>query len=86
MMIPESLKYLLKRRPENALERINEILTKLKKDTLHSLPEVAAETAPESESRGLIGNMAGLLTDEHRPKSLARELPVYPFFRPLLLP
>ena len=43
MLIPESLKYLFERRPENALERVNGILVKLKKPTLSELPVVAAE-------------------------------------------
>ena len=46
-MIPESLKYLLERRPEDALERVNKILRKLKKDTLTSLPEVAVAGGAE---------------------------------------
>ena len=81
VMIPESLKYLLKRRPANALEHINRILTKLKKDTLLSLPEVTAETTPES--KGMAGNMAGLLTDEHRAKTLTLWLTFFMCFSTL---
>lgn len=81
VMIPESLKYLLKRRPENALEHINRILTKLKKDTLPSLPEIAAETTPES--KGLIGNMGGLLTVEHRARTLTLWLTFFMCFSTL---
>jgi len=41
LFIPESLKYLFERRPANALERVNKILRKLKKDTLSELPDIA---------------------------------------------
>ena len=47
--IPESLKYLFERRPENALARVNQILSKLKKDTLEQLPEVQKERSGESK-------------------------------------
>jgi benzoate transport len=66
--IPESLKYLFERRPENALERVNHILSKLGKDTLDALPVVAQQLA--RQSKGLLGNMAALLAKEHRTTTL----------------
>jgi len=66
--IPESLKYLFERRPANALQRVNKILTKLKKDTLARLPEVAKESP--GKARGISGNMASLLTSKHRVTTL----------------
>jgi benzoate transport len=66
--IPESLKYLFERRPTNALQRINEILVKLKKDTLAELPEVRLQ-GPR-ESKGIAHNMASLLTSEYRVATL----------------
>ena len=62
--IPESLKYLFERRPDNALQRVNKILQKLKKDTLVQLPEVRRENS--GKSRGVGGNMSKLLTSNHR--------------------
>jgi benzoate transport len=62
--IPESLKYLFERRPDNALQRVNKILQKLKKDTLVQLPEVRRENS--GKSRGIVGNMSSLLTSNHR--------------------
>jgi AAHS family 4-hydroxybenzoate transporter-like MFS transporter len=62
--IPESLKYLFERRPDNALQRVNKILQKLKKDTLVQLPEVRRENS--GKSRGVGGNMSRLLTSNHR--------------------
>jgi AAHS family 4-hydroxybenzoate transporter-like MFS transporter len=62
--IPESLKYLFERRPDNALQRVNKILQKLKKDTLVQLPEVRRENS--GKSRGVGGNMSRLLTGNHR--------------------
>ncbi len=66
--IPESLKYLFERRPHNALQRVNKILTKLKKDTLARLPEVAKDSP--GKARGISGNMASLLTSKHRVTTL----------------
>ncbi len=40
LLIPESLKFLLERRPVGALDRVNGILTRLKKPTIARLPEV----------------------------------------------
>ena len=39
-LIPESLKFILERRPANALQRANRILVRLKKKTLTQLPEI----------------------------------------------
>ena len=80
-MIPESLKYLFERRPENALERVNKILRKLKKDTLTSLPEVAVLETPKST--GVISNMLGLLTKEHRITTLTLWLTFFMCFSTL---
>ena len=44
LLIPESLKYLFERRPDDALERINKILVKMKKDMLSAMPEVRTTT------------------------------------------
>ena len=66
--IPESLKYLLERRPANALQRINTILLKLKKDTLDELPVVAREAV--GKARGFVGTMTSLLAREHRVVTL----------------
>lgn len=66
--IPESLKYLFERRPDNALERVNRILAKLQKDTLTELPVVAEESA--GKAKGMIGSMMSLLAVEHRLATL----------------
>ena len=68
MLIPESLKYLFERRPENALERVNGILEKLKKPTLSELPVVAAEK--KDKDGNVIKVMLKLLAPEHRVKTL----------------
>jgi len=62
--MPESLKYLFERRPDDALERVNKILAKLKKPTLVSMPEVASDrTGPRD---GLAKTMLKLLSKELR--------------------
>lgn len=58
LLIPESLKYLFERRPENALERVNHILKKLKKNTLAELP--AVQVAEKNEA-GFIATLFKLL-------------------------
>jgi AAHS family 4-hydroxybenzoate transporter-like MFS transporter len=68
MLIPESLKYLFECRPENALERVNVILAKLKKSTLSELPVVTAEK--KKKDSNVIKVMLKLLTPEHRLKTL----------------
>jgi len=67
-LIPESLKYLFERRPENALQRVNKILAKLKKSTLERLPDVQDERA--EKRRGLADNMTNLLARKHRTATL----------------
>lgn len=66
-LIPESLKFLFERRPPDALERINRILSKLGRQALKELPP-----APVAEvNRGsLVGNMLKLLAKEHRIATL----------------
>lgn len=66
--IPESLKYLIERRPADALERVNQILRKLKKDTLDELPVVATEES--AKEKGFVNNMMSLLALEHRVATL----------------
>jgi len=68
LMIPESLKYLFERRPENALERINKILKKLKKEPLDEMPEVIVST--EKVTTGVFSGMRRLLAKEHRKTTL----------------
>lgn len=64
LFIPESLKYLFERHPANALERVNKILSKLKKDTLAALPKIAA--AQKSQKAGVASTMLKLLSKEYR--------------------
>lgn len=64
VIIPESLKYLFDRQPKNALEQVNKILLKLKKDTLVKLPEIAKQVVKQKQ--GLVVNMMKLLSKEHR--------------------
>jgi benzoate transport len=68
LLIPESLKYLLEKHPEGALQKINKILKKLKKDQLPELPAVAQKE--HAASGGFINGMLQLLNKEHRKKTL----------------
>jgi predicted MFS family arabinose efflux permease len=62
--IPESLKYLFDNRPQNALQQVNVILTKLRKPILSELPDVKKNQL--RESRGVINNVTSLLGKKHR--------------------
>jgi predicted MFS family arabinose efflux permease len=66
-MIPESLKYLIEKKPNNALEKINKILLKLNAPSINELP-------PSNNDRevtvSMIGNMRMLLSPKFRRLSL----------------
>ena len=68
LFIPESLKFLFERRPANALERVNKILRKLRKDTLAELPDVVAKG--QRTGTGFLGALVKLLEKEHRVVTL----------------
>ena len=66
LLIPESLKYLFERRPNNALERINQILVKLKKNPLDELPPMAARADAAAPGKYRFS----LLSEEYRVATL----------------
>jgi benzoate transport len=68
LLIPESLKYLLERRPHDALQRINKILAKLKRDPLAEMPDITPQQ--QKQSPGMVQVMAQLLAKEHRKVTL----------------
>ncbi len=68
LLIPESLKYLLERRPSDALRRINKILAKLNSDPLLQMPDV--EPRQQKQSLGMVQVMSQLLAKEHRKVTL----------------
>ena len=68
LLIPESLKYLFQRRPDDALERINAILRKLGKELLDAMPTVIEEG--QVARGGMIGGMKKLLDKDHRKVTL----------------
>ncbi|MDA0707390.1 MAG: MFS transporter [Proteobacteria bacterium] len=67
LLIPESLKYLLERQPAGVLQRINRILRKLKKETLHELPELAVSNRNKA---GFIETLLKLVSVQHRSVTL----------------
>ncbi len=68
LLIPESLKFLIERRPRDALRRANQVLGKLKKPLLSTMPAVTAESS--SERRGLARTMLLLVDVRHRRVTL----------------
>lgn len=68
LFMPESLKFLFHRRPVDALERINRILRKLKKETLGEMPEVVEEH--HTGQTGIVHGMLRLLHKDQRKTTL----------------
>ena len=68
LLIPESLKFLLERRPRDALRRINKILARLKRDSLLQMPDV--EPRQQNQSLGMVQVMSQLLAKKHRKVTL----------------
>lgn len=62
-LIPESLKFLLEKRPVNALEKINKILKKLRIDSVNELPAINAEN---KGSAGFVATLLKLVSGVHR--------------------
>jgi benzoate transport len=62
--IPESLKYLFDNRPQNALQKINVILKKLRRPILSELPDIKKNEL--RKPRGVVKNMTSLLGRKHR--------------------
>ncbi len=68
LLIPESLSYLIERRPPRALERANRILIRLDKAPLSRLPEPPVDVG--RGPGGLPDNLFRLLRREHRAATL----------------
>ncbi len=64
-LIPESLKYLVNRRPENALEKVNAQLQRIGKPSVNALPELAEQDTLNNQ-RGFLGNILLLLGPDYR--------------------
>ena len=54
-VLPESIDFLIKRKPKKALEQVNNILTKMKKSTLHNLPIIESNIGKASLRELFIG-------------------------------
>jgi benzoate transport len=80
LLIPESLKYLFERRPDNALHRVNKILAKFKKEQLGELPAVENDATSKAN---MFQNMLKLLAREHRAKTLTLWLTFFMCFSTL---
>lgn len=68
LLIPESLKFLLERRPNGVLEKVNNILAKLGKSQLERIPDIA--TTRPAEGRGFLATMLTLFVPELRRTTL----------------
>jgi AAHS family 4-hydroxybenzoate transporter-like MFS transporter len=68
LLIPESLKFLIDRRPVNALAKVNQVLVKLKRPILDQLPTV--DTAAPKRKLGFIETLLLMLAPELRKLTL----------------
>ena len=68
LMLPESIKFLLERRPADALTRINKILSKLGKQTLEAMPAVADQSSENKP--GFTSTLFKLIAPQHRSVTL----------------
>lgn len=68
LLIPESLKFLIERRPPDALTQANAVLRKLRKPELTELP--ASRTVTRPERLGVVDTMLTLVTPAHRRVTL----------------
>jgi len=68
IFIPESLKYLVEKRPVGALEKVNHILGKLKKERLTALPERPGHAT--NAKSGLLASIRNLLAPQYRSATL----------------
>ena len=68
LLIPESLKFLIERRPANALERVNKILRKMNKNTLEAMPALAENQ--EQGRSGIVHRLTKLTAGDYRKTTL----------------
>lgn len=69
LFLSESLEYLLKKRPSNALKKINAIISKLNEKPINALPENEPDSAEHSSS-SILSNISSLLSGDLRKKTL----------------
>lgn len=67
-LVPESLKYLLDRRPVNALARANKILRRLKKQQMDMLPDM--KQGQDTVDPGVVEGMFKLVHEPHKKTTL----------------
>lgn len=63
-LMPESMQFLITRQPPNALEKLNGVLTRLKKATVNALPEIDLEAHSDK------ANVFSLLTPARKTKTI----------------
>jgi AAHS family 4-hydroxybenzoate transporter-like MFS transporter len=64
-LIPESLKYLVNRRSQGALEKVNKQLKRIGKPSVETLPELVEQDTLNNQ-RGFLGNVLMLLNPDYR--------------------
>lgn len=82
LLMPESLQFLIEKRPANALAQINRILIKLKRAPLEDLPGISQQLSKDG-SRNIFRNMLKLLTPTYRRSTLTLWLAFFLCFNTL---
>ncbi len=62
--LPESLEFLLKKQPRNALEKVNRIFRRMKMDILEALPDQVELTGSHGSGSSAAGNVRSLISPE----------------------
>ncbi len=81
VLLPESLKFLLHRRPEGTLDRVNKILTRLGRDRVDALP--VATTTPSAGGFASLGQVSKIVDAEHRKTTITLWVAFLLFFSTL---
>ncbi len=68
--LPESLQFLVQKRPSNALDKINKVLSNYPVELLHKLPPNQSVMNSTAGSDSTLSKMSSLLTQEYRFKSM----------------
>jgi benzoate transport len=68
--LPESLEFLLKKQPSNALKKANVILTKMNIEPLQELPDVKVREGQSIQKDSAVRNILNLLTPQMRNSTL----------------
>ena len=80
-LLPESLKFLLHRRPDGTLDRVNKILSRLGRDRVEALPPATA--TPTTSGFASLGQVSKIVDEQHRKTTITLWIAFLLFFSTL---